>query len=108
MNGKVAYISGPYRAPTIRGIVENIRRAEAVALEYWRQGYAVICPHLNTRLFDGACPDETWLAGDLVILERCDVIVMIPRWENSAGALAELNHARELGIPAIINGEEYI
>jgi len=65
---KVAYISGPYRAATVHGVVENIRRAERVALKYWQLGYAVICPHTNTALFDGAAPDDVWLAGDLELL----------------------------------------
>jgi hypothetical protein len=94
---KLAYISGPYRAPTIRGIVENIRRAEAVALKYWKLGYAVICPHLNTRLFDGALPDYYWLSGDMEILSRCDVIVMCERWQLSVGATREKELAQKLG-----------
>ncbi len=30
---KLAFIAGAYRADTIHGIVENIRKAEAVAIE---------------------------------------------------------------------------
>lgn len=59
---RVAYVIGPYRAGTVRGIVENIRRAEEVALALWRLGFAVICPHKNTALFDGAAPDSVWAA----------------------------------------------
>lgn len=40
----VAYISGPYRAPTAWQRQENIRRAMAVALDCWKMGYAAICP----------------------------------------------------------------
>ena len=98
---KLAFISGPYRAPTVHGIVENIRAAEAVALKYWALGYAVICPHLNTALFDGSLPDETWLAGDLEILKRCDVIVMLPGWNKSAGATQEHKVAVRLGLEVI-------
>jgi hypothetical protein len=29
---KIIYVAGPYRAKTVRGMVENIRRAEAAAL----------------------------------------------------------------------------
>jgi hypothetical protein len=97
----LVFISGPYRAPTIRGVVANIREAEAVALEYWREGYAVICPHLNTALMDGALPDSVWLEGDREILRRCDVVVMMPRWTESAGATAEHALAVELGLAVL-------
>ena len=90
---KVAFISGPYRADTVRGIVENIQRAEAVALKYWRLGYAVICPHKNSALFDGAMPDNVWLEGDIEMLMRCDVIVMMRDYKRSEGARAELKAA---------------
>jgi hypothetical protein len=102
---KIAYTAGPYRAPTPRGIVENIRKAEAVALKYWLKGYAVICPHKNTALFDGAAPDSVWLEGDLKILARCDVIVMVPGWRESKGAIAELSYAKAQGLDIIYEPE---
>jgi hypothetical protein len=86
---KVAYVAGKYRAPTVRGIVENIRRAEEVALWLWRNGWAVVCPHLNTALLDGACEDAVWLEGGLEILRRCDALVLVPGWESSEGTRAE-------------------
>ena len=97
---KLYFISGRYRAATIRGVVENIRAAEAVALKYWTLG-AVICPHPNTALLDGSLPDETWLAGDLEMLKRCDVIVMLPDWNKSAGAIQEHKLAVRLGLEVI-------
>ena len=96
---KVAYVAGPYRAPTVRGIVENIRRAEEAALWLWRNGYAALCPHLNTALFDGACPDEVWLAGGLELLRRCDLVVLVPGWESSEGTRVEVAEAYRLGLP---------
>lgn len=86
---KLAYIAGPYRADTINGTVENIRRAEATAKEYWRSGYAVICPHKNSGLLDGIISDNHFLAGDLEIMRRCDIAVFIPGWQFSEGAKKE-------------------
>ena len=99
---KVAFISGPYRSDTPSGIVRNIRSAEAVAVELWRMGYAVICPHMNSALMDGLCPDETWLKGDLEMLRRCDLVVMIPRWRTSEGSKAEAQEAWLRKIPVYI------
>ena len=98
---KVVYIAGPYRADSPHGIVQNIRRAEAVALKYWLKGCAVICPHKNTALFDGAAPDHVWLDGDLEILGRCDAIVMMDGWRKSKGAIAELAYAKRQGLEVV-------
>ena len=98
---KVAYIAGPYRGKTESDVVANIRHAEKYAIKYWRLGYAVICPHLNTQLFGGLAPDEVWLKGDLELLRRCDAIVMIPGWEESFGARAEEGVAQTLGLEII-------
>jgi hypothetical protein len=75
------------------GVWQDIEEAKRVALKYWKQGYAVICPHANTAFFDGSCPDEVWLNGDLEILERVDVVVMMQGWEQSVGATGEYDHA---------------
>jgi nucleoside 2-deoxyribosyltransferase len=96
---KVIYIAGPYRAETVRGVVENIRLAESAALSIWRNGHVAICPHLNTALFDGACPDDVWLAGDLEILKRCDAVLLVGRWEQSKGTQAEIAFAAKNNIP---------
>jgi hypothetical protein len=96
---RLAYAAGPYRASTEWGVLSNIRNAEAVAIELWRMGYAVICPHKNTALFGGVADDELWLKGDLVMMERCDCVVLCPGWQRSSGTLAEKARAEERGIP---------
>lgn len=102
---EIGYTAGPYRAPTIWGVVQNIRAAEAVAVELWRLGFGVICPHKNTALLDGANGGDAfgdadvWLKGDLEMLRRCDFVVMLPGWERSHGAMAERDFAVKRGIP---------
>lgn len=102
---KIIYIAGPFRAPNAWEIEQNIRRAETLALEIWRMGAAVICPHANTRFFQGAADDEVWLEGDLEILRRCDAVVMTKDWEKSQGAKAEHAFAEKEGVP-IFNEEK--
>ncbi len=96
----LVYVSGPYRCPnkTIAGVRRNIERARAVAEYLAIKGYGFICPHLNTAFMDGLCPDKFWLDMDLLILERCDRIVMVPGWKESQGSLMELEHARNRGL----------
>jgi hypothetical protein len=98
---KVVYIVGPYRATTPLGILQNVHKAGDVALKYWRKGYAVICPHKNTALFDGQADDCIWLEGDKELLRRSDVVVMMQEWEQSAGATAEHDLAKSLGLEII-------
>lgn len=97
------YIAGPFRGPNAWEIEENIRRAERLALEVWRLGCACICPHTNTRFFQGAAPDEVWLAGDLELLARCDAILLTADWERSSGARAEVDFARKRGMPVFLS-----
>ena len=96
---KVVYVAGPYRGQDHWVIEGNIRRAEALALAVWMLGAAAICPHANTRYFQGAAPDELWLDGDLAILAKCDAILMTPDWERSVGARAEHKAAKAVGMP---------
>jgi hypothetical protein len=86
---KLIYIIGPFRAENSWLVEQNIRRAEEVALQLWQKGFAVICPHTNTRFFDGAAHDKNFLNGDLEILKRCDAALCIQGWMNSIGSCRE-------------------
>ena len=95
---KIAYIVGPYRSKEgINGIVNNIRRAEKVALKYWKLGYCVICPHKNTALMDGVDTDEMFLEGGEELVRRSDVIVAMNGWDLSLGSIEEIELAKQLG-----------
>jgi len=96
---KVVYICSPYRSETIHGVVSNIRKAEEIALKYWKLGYAVICPHKNTALMDGTIPDDIFRAGGLELLRRSDIIIVCD--ESTDGCRAEIELAVEIGIEII-------
>lgn len=96
---KLIYVAGPFRAATPWLIEQNIRKAETLALEVWKLGVPALCPHTNTRFYQHSAPDELWLQGDLVMLERCDAIVLVEGWEKSSGTKAEIEHAKSKGIP---------
>lgn len=96
---KLVYVAGPFRGPNTWEVEQNIRRAEILALDVWRLGAAALCPHTNTRFFDGAADDLLWLQGDIVMLSRCDAVIMTPDWRRSNGATAEYEYALHHGIP---------
>ncbi len=88
---EVVYIAGPFRGPNTWEIEQNIRRAEALALEVWRAGAVAICPHTNTRFFQGAAPDDVWLKGYLEVVGRCDAVLLTSDYLDSEGAISERN-----------------
>lgn len=91
----LAYIAGPYRSDP----VHNTRAAWEVAGELILGGIVTpFVPHLSL-LADAMCPqpDAFWLRYDLDVLEHCDAVLRLPG--ESAGADAEVEHARQEGIP---------
>ena len=102
----LVYISGPYTSKTLRGVQQNIELASNLAYKYWMKGYTVICPHKNTAFFGGDDNTELWQNGDLEILSKCDIIVMMKNWTDSKGAKIEYQYAKELGKKIIFDGLE--
>lgn len=100
---RVIYVAGPYRGADSWEVERNIRRAEELAFEVWRMGLAALCPHMNTRHFDRALPDQVWLDGDLELLRRCDGLILTADWERSAGTITEVARARSLGLPVFLS-----
>lgn len=98
---ELVFVSGKYGGKTKSEVTQNIMRAEEVAVKLWRRGFAVLCPHLNTILFDLHYPDiprETYLEGDLEMLKGCNSIYMMRGFKQSEGAMAELRLALKLGL----------
>jgi hypothetical protein len=87
------YIAAPYRAATIVGINNNIQQASLMAQYYWLQGYAVICPHMNSAYFDGLVPDKQFLDATKMMLANCMHIALHPKWSFSSGCIEEYEYA---------------
>ncbi len=87
----IVYISGKYSGD----INKNIKTARKYAIKIWESGRTVLTPHLNTYHFerDCKCTYKDYIKGDLVMLNRCDIIFMLPDWEESKGAIIERKFA---------------
>jgi hypothetical protein len=96
---KVIYIIGPFRGKTAWDIECNVRRAEEAALEVAQTGAMPLCPHTNSRFFQGQCNDEFWINGMLELLKRCDAVLLIRGWEKSEGSRGERCYALDHNIP---------
>lgn len=113
---KLVYVAGPFRSTNANGksnawgVQSNVMRAMAVALEVWKSGHTALCPHANTMFFQDAdgVDDEIWLKGDLLMLEKCDAMVLTTDWERSSGARAEAAFARSKGIPVYFSVQEFL
>lgn len=92
---QLLYIAAPYRAPTTVQIKNNIHYASLMAQYYWLQGFAVICPHLNSAHFDGLISDQQFLSATKLMLLKCSHIALHPKWSFSDGCIAEYKLARE-------------
>lgn len=96
MNGPLTYIAGPYSSDPAR----NTRRAIEVLHALLDDGVPSICPHLSHLADMVRSRDyEDWMALDLLLLERCDVVLRIHG--PSAGADREMDHAVLCMIPTV-------
>ncbi len=95
----IVFIAGPFRAATPWEQEQNIRRAETLALEVWREGHVALCPHAMTRFYQDAAPDDVWLSGMRMLLARSDAVLTVDGWEESEGSRLEIDVAREHGLP---------
>lgn len=97
------YLSGPMTAKHGFTIEENVAAGVRVYLDCLSRGIPVFCPHLS-----GAFPSawsqlnwEAWLEYDLAVIDRCTHVLMLPRWETSAGALKEAEYAKAQRKPIV-------
>ena len=96
---EVIYIIGPYRSSTTYGVKQNIDKAELLAVELWKLGYAIICPHKNSAFLEGVTKDETFLKGGIELLKRSDIAITTEGWEESEGSLEEIKVCKQKHIP---------
>ena len=98
---KIAYVAGPYNAPTPAEHREKIEAAGDVAYTIARTigGWWPVCVHTMARDWFGFVPEPKAIQGDIELLKRCDAVVLTIGWQHSKGTRKEIVAAKEAGIP---------
>lgn len=58
-----------------------------------------LVPHLCWSFWGGIVPDQVFLDMGISLLSVCDIIVVCPGFETSAGTIKEIAHAERIGMP---------
>lgn len=107
---KIVFICAPYTASTEEAIAGNITKAEKVARQLAEREIGFVCPHTNSAYMhdiNEASPDF-WYKMYLAILDGCDALLAVGRWQNSAGCLLEVARAKRLNLPIFYSIEEVV
>ena len=106
------YIAGPYRprsgthdVSVYDEIHANIMRARDAAHFLADYDIPFFCPHLNSTHFEITAPDvppEFWLRMDMTILIHAKAVWLVSGWEESTGALTEVEAASRMDIPVYL------
>ncbi len=86
------YTAGPISPNCDGTMTMHVDRARTIAIGLRRQGWSVVCPHLNSVELPGFTLDD-YLREDFRILLGCDALVLLPGWRNSKGAIREVEFA---------------
>ena len=109
-NRNVAYVAGPYRAKTQEEVQHNVDNAREVVKWAWKKGFVVISPHLNhAGIVTGMLDEEAVIMpACLKLVGRCDLIIMVPGWQESQGSREEHGEAVKLKLGRLYPSWEVI
>lgn len=95
---KLVFIAGKFSGANGWEIACNVHAAEAAGLRVAQLGGMPVVPHSLGQHAHGTMPEEFWHAGCLLLLSRCDGILLLPSWTASAGAASESKYSQDHGI----------
>lgn len=95
-NTKV-YIAGKMTGLEVDDIMNRFNSTEKFLIE---KGYAVMNPAVLWNLGDPSRFDRNeYLQINYAMIDQCDVLVVLPDFEDSYGTTREIKYAMEIGIP---------
>jgi len=98
------YVAGPYSNSSVIGALDNMRRGMRKATEKFLEGWAPFAPwmdyHYSLMLRgDEKLTVEDYYAYSIAWLRVSDAMYVLKGWESSKGTMAEIEIAKEMGIP---------
>ena len=107
---KKVYVAGAYSANNIIDCLKNIGRGEYYSAKIFMMGLAPFCPWHDAdyviKNWDKDFTVKMFYDYSMAWLDVSDCVFLVPGWENSKGTLAEIERAKELGIPIYKNLED--
>ncbi len=106
---KRVYVAGKYSSDNIMGVLDNIKRGTQVCVDLLKKGYIPFCPFLDFNFhWFGDLTLEDYYRYSLGWLEVSDCVYVLKNSENSKGTQKEIERARELNIPVLYEGRDYL
>lgn len=103
---KRIYVAGPYSAPNVMDVFNNMRRGIRKSLDVLLSGmgFSPFCPwldyHFTLMLRNGEeLKVEDYYAYSMAWLEVSDAVLVMEDYEHSKGTMLEIARATELEIP---------
>lgn len=102
---KKVYVSGPMRGYANNNFDAFHAARDALVVE----GYKVLCPALMSmehaadtgRTMDDITFEEYMRINDIPAILEADMVMVLPGWEKSVGARAEVLIAQIIGVPVV-------
>ena len=95
------YVAGAYSASSTIDVLENIRRGILKCAELLELGFAPFCPWLDFMFafFNPRLTITDYYRYSMAWLEVSEAVFVLKGSDRSVGTIAEVKHAKELGIP---------
>lgn len=107
------YVAGSYNAPNVIQVFNNMRLGMRQSLQVLLAGFSPFCPWLDYQFTlllreNEALTIDDYYRYSMAWLEVSDAVLVMPNSENSKGTQAELERAREIGIPIFASLEDLV
>ena len=107
------YVAGPYSAGDTITCLNNMRIGMKASTKVLLAGHQPFCPwidfHFQLMLEEHeSLTVEDYYRYSISWLEVADVMVVLDGWKKSSGTIAEVDRAKEIGIPIFFGVEEFL